>query len=180
MLLSDDQELADHARFLSTQAREPGPVYEHRHVGYNYRMSNILAAVGRAQLARLDAMIARRRQIRERYAEVADRYDGVTVFQRQGDAEDNCWLTSLLIDPDVAPVKAADVITGLEDQDIEGRALWNPMHRQPVYADAASYLNGTSDRLFARGVTLPSGSIHSDEAIDRVCVALDDILGAKP
>jgi dTDP-4-amino-4,6-dideoxygalactose transaminase len=165
MLLSDDRDLAEHARFLSTQAREPVAHYEHRHIGYNYRLSNILAALGRAQLARLDDMIARRRAIRRRYRALVADLPGITVFQDEPDAEDNCWLTALLVDPDLAPVKAADLMDGLETRDIEARPLWNPMHRQPVFADAPAYLTGESDRLFLRGVTLPSGSLHDDPTI---------------
>jgi dTDP-4-amino-4,6-dideoxygalactose transaminase len=180
MLLSDDRELAEHARFLSTQAREPVAHYEHRHVGYNYRLSNILAALGRAQLARLDDMIARRRTIRARYRALVADVPGVSVFQDEPDAEDNCWLTALLVDPDRAPAKAADLMDGLETLDIEARPLWNPMHRQPVFADAPAYLSGVSDRLFAHGVTLPSGSVHDDATIERVCSAVLEVLGVAP
>jgi dTDP-4-amino-4,6-dideoxygalactose transaminase len=180
MLLSDDRDLAEHARFLSTQAREPVAHYEHRHIGYNYRLSNILAALGRAQLARLDDMIARRRAIRRRYRALVADLPGITVFQDEPDAEDNCWLTALLVDPDLAPVKAADLMDGLETRDIEARPLWNPMHRQPVFADAPAYLSGVSDRLFAHGVTLPSGSVHDDATIERVCSAVLEVLGVAP
>lgn len=179
MLLSDDRELADHARFLSTQAREPVAHYEHKHVGYNYRMSNILAALGRAQLVRLDEMIARRREIRAAYVQTVAAVEGVTVFQGEGDDEDNCWLTALVLDPARAPVTASDLLTGLEARDIEARPLWKPMHRQPVFADSPAYLTGVSDRLFERGVTLPSGSLHGPEPVARVCDALRDILGAE-
>lgn len=180
MLLSDDRDLAEHARFLSTQAREPVAHYEHRHIGYNYRLSNILAALGRAQLARLDDMIARRRAIRRRYRALVADLPGITVFQDEPDAEDNCWLTALLVDPDLAPVKAADLMDGLETRDIEARPLWNPMHRQPVFADAPAYLTGESDRLFLRGVTLPSGSLHDDATIERVCAAVLEVVGVTP
>ena len=178
MLVTDDQTLADHARFLSTQAREPVAHYEHRHIGYNYRMSNILAALGRAQLERLDTMIGRRREIRARYREVLAGVPGVEIFQGDGDAVDNCWLTSLLVDPEHARVDAGGLMAGLEARDIEARPLWNPMHNQPVFAGAPAYVTGVSDDLFRRGVTLPSGSVHDDSAIDRVCDALRELLGA--
>src|SRR5699024_1540445 len=151
MLLSDDQDLAEHARFLSTQAREPVAHYEHRHVGYNYRMSNVLAALGRAQLSRLDEMIGRRKEIRRAYAAAVGGVAGVSVFQNDGAEEDNCWLTALVVDP-TAPVSAVDLLTGLESRDIESRSIWKPMHRQPLFADAPAYVNGVSDRLFERGV----------------------------
>lgn len=180
MLLTRNGDLADHARFLSTQAREPGPAYEHKHVGYNYRMSNVLAALGRAQLERLDSMIARRREIRAAYAAVVAGVPGVEIFQGAEDAEDNCWLTALIVDPEHAALKAGDVLAGLEGRDIEARALWNPMHNQPVYADAPAYVNGVSDHLFRNGVTLPSGSVHGPETIDRVCTALAQVLEGRP
>lgn len=178
MLLSDDRALADHARFLSTQARELVPHYEHKQVGYNYRMSNILAALGRAQLARLDEMIARRREIRAAYAEVVDAVEGISLFQGHDSAQDNCWLTALMVEPGVAPVTAQRLRMALERLNIEARPLWKPMHLQPVFIDAPAYVNRTAERIFDRGVTLPSGSVHPPEAIDRVCAALSEIVGA--
>ena len=177
MLLSNDRSLAEHARFLSTQAREPVAHYEHRHVGYNYRMSNILAALGRAQLARLDSMIARRRVIRRAYAEAVAGIPGVTVFQRFDDDQDNCWLTALIVDPDTAPVSADALFSALGSRDIEARPLWKPMHVQPVFVGKPSYLNGASERLFEQGVTLPSGSVHGERAIERVTTALQELMG---
>ena len=178
MLVTDDQALADHARFLSTQAREPVAHYEHRHIGYNYRMSNILAALGRAQLERLDTMIARRREIRARYRGVVEAAEGVEIFQGDDDEADNCWLTAVLVDPKESQVDAAGLMAGLEARAIEARPLWNPMHNQPVFSAAPTYVTGVSDDLFRRGVTLPSGSVHDDAAIDRVCSALGELLGA--
>jgi dTDP-4-amino-4,6-dideoxygalactose transaminase len=179
MLLSDDPELAEHARFLSTQAREPVAHYEHRQIGYNYRLSNILAALGRAQLRRLDSMIQRRRAIRHHYRDVVAEIPGVTVFQEDNDSEDNCWLTALLVDPEQAPVAASELMGGLEARSVEARPLWKPMHRQPVFADAPAYVSGEADHLFARGVTLPSGSVHDDATIERVCAAVLDVLEVR-
>lgn len=179
MLLTDNRDMADHCRFLSTQAREPVGHYEHREVGYNYRMSNLLAALGRAQLARLDRMIARRRAIREVYAAAVADVPGVEVFQRESDEADNCWLTALVVDPARAPVTARAVLDGLESRNLEARPLWKPMHLQPLFADAPAYVDGTSQRLFETGVTLPSGSVHGPEAIARVATALTEILEAR-
>ncbi len=176
MLVTDDAPLADHARFLSTQAREPVAHYEHRHVGYNYRLSNVLAALGRAQLERLDAMIARRREIRESYSSAVADVPGVRVFGAADDSEANCWLTALVLDPDAAPVTAASLATALEAADIEARPLWKPMHLQPVFADAPRLETGVAERLFRTGVTLPSGSVHPPDAIDRVLAVLHDVL----
>lgn len=172
MLLSDDERLVDHARFLSTQAREPVAHYEHEHIGFNYRMSNILAALGRAQLARLDDMIGRRREIRAAYAAATSHVPGVRILGSTDDHEANCWLTALLIDPHDAPITSARLLQVLEEADIEARPLWKPMHLQPIFRDAPRLDRGVAARLFERGVTLPSGSVHNDEAIARVCDVL--------
>lgn len=171
MLVTDDGALADRARFLSTQAREPVAHYEHRHIGYNYRLSNILAALGRAQLARLPEMMKRRREIRSRYAEEIADVGGVRVFGAAEDGEANCWLTALVLD-ESAPVTPEALSAALEAADIEARPLWNPMHLQPIFASAGRLDTGVAERLFRSGVTLPSGSGHDDAAIDRVCTVL--------
>ena len=177
MLLSDDEALASHARFLSTQAREPFAHYEHEHVGYNYRMSNILAALGRAQLVRLDSMIERRRQIRSTYADLAETLPGVRVFGRADDTESNCWLSALVLDPAHARTRPEQVLAALDAADIEARPLWKPMHVQPVFKDAPRLERGVSDRLFAQGLALPSGSVLSDQQVSRVCDVLERELG---
>lgn len=176
MMLTDDAALADRARYLSTQARQPAVHYEHTEVGYNYRLSNVLAALGLAQLERLDEMIGRRRALRAEYAKVLDGRPGVRVFQRPGDDEDNCWLTAVVVDPDVTGWTAEDLRYALDAAGIESRPLWKPMHRQPVFAGARSLLNGSADRLFATGLTLPSGSALTDADINRVMTALGEHL----
>ena len=170
MLLSDDGDLVDHARKLSTQAREPVPWYEHTEIGYNYRLSNLLAAFGRAQLSRLPEMIRRRRAIRERYA-AALAPAGVTLL-RGPDGDDNCWLTGVVLSVDTAPQGVTPVVAALNARAIEARHLWKPMHLQPVFAGHRSFLNGTAEDLFARGLLLPSGSALSDDDVDRVAAAL--------
>jgi len=180
MLLSNDVELIAQARYLSTQARQPAPWYEHTHIGYNYRLSNILAALGRAQLARLDSMIARRREIRSQYAAGLADAPGVRLLgptAARPDDDDNCWLTTIVIDSQESPVSADAVVKALNGEDIEARHLWKPMHAQPVFADERSFITGVSDRLFARGVTLPSGSSLSNDDIGRTLDALNDVLG---
>ena len=177
MLVTDDQALARHARFLSTQAREPVPYYEHRQVGYNYRLSNILAALGRAQLARLDGMIARRREIRRAYAEALADAPGVRIFGGADDAGANCWLSALVIDPAVARADVDLVSKALEAADIEARPLWKPMHLQPVFSGVGHLTNGVAESLFRQGVTLPSGSVHGPDQIQRVCDVLAPLLG---
>ena len=176
MLLTDDEALADHVRFLSTQAREPAAHYEHREVGYNYRMSNVLAALGLAQLSRLDEMIAKRRAHRERYAEMFSSASGINVFGRDGDQDDNCWLTAVLVDESTAGWGPDDLRSALERDDIESRPLWKPMHLQPVYADRPSYVTGASEALFTQGLALPSGSALTGEEVDRVVSSLEKFL----
>ncbi|WP_127782096.1 aminotransferase class I/II-fold pyridoxal phosphate-dependent enzyme [Rhodococcus sp. X156] len=180
MLLSNDLELLDRCRYLSTQARQPVPYYQHTEIGYNYRLSNVLAALGRAQLTRLDGMIARRRAIRQRYVDGLADIAGVRFLGRddqRGDAQDNCWLTTVVLDPEVVDVTADSVIEKLGAEDIEARHLWKPMHLQPVFADARAFVNGTSERLFNHGVTLPSGSVLTDDDVARVLAAARSALG---
>jgi dTDP-4-amino-4,6-dideoxygalactose transaminase len=179
MLVTDDARMAERVRYLSTQARQPAVHYEHTEIGYNYRLSNVLAALGLAQLERLDAMIARRRALRERYAEVFAGVPGTQVFQRSGDEADNCWLTAVLVDSHRAGWSVEDLRAALDGADIESRPLWKPMHRQPVFAGARAFLDGSADALFARGLTLPSGSALTAEQIDTVMGALGAFLGER-
>jgi dTDP-4-amino-4,6-dideoxygalactose transaminase len=176
MLLTDDAGTADRARYLSTQARQPAVHYEHTEIGYNYRLSNVLAALGLAQLERLDGMIARRRALREEYAELFAAVPGVRVFQRDGDDADNCWLTAVLVDPAQAGWAAADLAAALDAAAVETRPLWKPMHRQPVFAGARSFLTGAADGLFERGLILPSGSALDADDVDRIRTAVRTFL----
>ena len=175
MLTTDDDAVADLARRLASQARLPARHYEHAEVGYNYRLSNLLAAVGRAQLSRLDAMSARRRAVREAYRGFVDDLPGVDLFAADDDEDDNCWLTSLVLDPALGPTPAS-VATALAAAGVETRPLWKPMHRQPAYASCASLVTDTADRLFATGLTLPSGSSLSEADLDRVLTLLSEAL----
>lgn len=176
MLLTDDAEFAKHVRYLATQARQPVVHYEHTDIGYNYRMSNLLAALGRAQLARLDAMIARRREMRELYKQLFAEVDGVEVFGAEGDEADNVWLTSILVDSSVTGWEPSELAAALAAEDIESRPLWKPMHAQPIFADARSKTSGASESLFARGLTLPSGSALDDAQRERVVTAIRGFL----
>lgn len=176
MLLSDDAELAQHVRYLATQARQPVVHYEHTDIGYNYRMSNLLAALGRAQLSRLDEMIARRREMREAYKEIFADTAGVEVFGAEGYAADNVWLTSILVDELVTGWWPEQLAAFLATDNIESRPLWKPMHLQPVFAASRRRINGSAQRLFERGLTLPSGSALSDRDRDRVRTTLTDFL----
>ncbi|WP_345801896.1 aminotransferase class I/II-fold pyridoxal phosphate-dependent enzyme [Microbacterium sp. AZCO] len=179
MLLTDDAELARRARYLATQARQPAVHYEHVDIGYNYRMSNLLAALGRAQLRRLDDMIARRRALRARYRELFATVPGVEIFGGRNDEADNCWLTSITVDESVAGWSAAELGEHLRGLAIESRPLWKPMHLQPVFAEARSLVDGTAEHLFRTGITLPSGSALGLEQIDRTIDAISGFLGAR-
>ena len=172
MLLSRDADLVAHARKLSTQAREPVPHYEHREIGFNYRMSNILAALGRAQLTRLDAMIERRRSWRRRYQALLDDVPGVAILGGEATHEANCWLTAVTVDPEAARISATTLASQLASDGIETRPIWKPMHLQPVHRGHSGTLDGTADRLFATGLALPSGSSLTEEQFARVEHAL--------
>ena len=178
MLLTDDADLVARARHLATQARQPVPWYEHTEVGFNYRLSNLLGALGRAQLSRLDEMLARRRSHRERYASgLADVLD-VRLLGRDGvpdDRDDNCWLTVLVLGESWS-LTPADVMAALAAADIEARHVWKPMHLQPVFVGHRAAVTGTAERLFDRGVVLPSGSALRDGDIDRVLDVLHEVL----
>lgn len=176
MLLTDDEAFARHVRYLATQARQPVVHYEHTDIGFNYRMSNLLAALGRAQLARLDGMIARRREMRELYKRLFADIDGVEVFGAEGDEDDNVWLTSILVDSAVTGWEPSALAAALAEDDIESRPLWKPMHAQPVFATARRRISGASDTLFARGLTLPSGSALTDDQRARVTTAIRGFL----
>ena len=179
MLLTNDSTLADKARYLATQARQPAVHYEHVDVGYNYRLSNLLAALGRAQLTRLDAMIARRREMREIYRELFASVAGVEVFGGMCDEEDNFWLTSAVVDPMVSGWHARKLADFLADLNIESRPLWKPMHLQPVFAGMPAAINGAAQHLFENGITLPSGSALSERQRRRVIDAITQFLSLE-
>ncbi len=175
MLLSNDHELVERARYLATQARQPVPWYEHTDIGYNYRLSNLLAALGRGQLIRLDAMIARRREARRRYAEAVADLPGARLLPAPDVVArrvDNCWLTVLVLDPGAARLRPDELVAKLGAEDIEARHVWKPMHLQPVFAGERCFVTGAAEQLFDHGVALPSGSSMTDEELDRVVDAL--------
>ncbi|WP_433538088.1 DegT/DnrJ/EryC1/StrS family aminotransferase [Micromonospora sp. CA-249363] len=178
MLLTDDAELAARARYLATQARQPVAHYEHTDIGYNYRLSNVLAAIGRAQLSRLDGMIRRRHELRDQYAKLFAACPGVRLL---GDADPgaNCWLTTIVVEPEIAGWRPGELAAHLAAQDIETRPVWKPMHLQPVHAGAETVLTGAAERLFATGLTLPSGSAMPEHEGERVRRAIDEFLSRR-
>lgn len=160
MLISDDEALISHARHLSTQARDPAPHYEHTEYGYNYRMSNIIAGIGRGQMEVLNERIKRRREIYARYHEALCDIPGITFMPELKGSLGNRWLTTLLLPEHVSPER---IRLSLEEKNIESRPLWKPMHAQPLFKGVQHRLNGMSDTLFNRGICLPSGSSLSSE-----------------
>ena len=168
MLLSRHRDWIGHARKLSTQAREAAPHYEHVEIGFNYRMSNLLAALGRAQLETLGDRVAARRRLRDRYRELLDGVAGLSFMPEAAYRTTNAWLTCVVLDPEVFGVDRETVRLALEAEDIEARPLWKPMHLQPIFAENVAYGGDVSGRLFERGLCLPSGSSLTAEDQDRV------------
>ncbi len=167
-LVSRDERLIEHARKLSTQAREPAPHYQHTELGFNYRLSNLLAAVGRAQLEVLGERVDARRRINARYRELLAGVPGISFMPEAPYGRPNCWLTCILVDPDQAGTDPDTIRLALEAEDIEARPLWKPMHLQPFFAGAPMVGGDVSASLFERGLCLPSGSVLADDDQRRV------------
>ena len=167
MLVSERKDFIDRARFLSTQARDPAPHYEHSHIGYNYRLSNLLAAVGRGQLRVLDQRIEQRRANNAFYRE-ALHIPGIEFMPEASYGRSNCWLTCLTVDPKAFGATREDIRTHLDRLDIESRPVWKPMHLQPVFKGCRARGGDVSRDLFERGLCLPSGSSLTTPERDRV------------
>ncbi|MEG1936788.1 MAG: DegT/DnrJ/EryC1/StrS family aminotransferase [Rikenellaceae bacterium] len=168
-LVCPSEEAAKRVMFFATQARDNAPHYQHTHIGYNYRMSNICAGIGRGQMTVVNEFIARRRAIHNIYkTELAD-VKGITVFDNPtSDFNSNHWLTCIIIDKKTTGFDREDLRLAMDKANIETRPLWKPMHLQPVFADAPSYVDGTSEDLFDNGLCLPSGASLNDDDILRV------------
>lgn len=169
-LICPDEESARRVKFYATQARENFPYYQHEKIGYNYRLSNISAGVGRGQMYVLDEHIARRRAIHELYVEKLRNTPGITVMQPRStvDLHPNYWLSTILVNPQEAGFTWQELSARLTAADIESRPLWKPMHLQPVFANTPRYVNGVSEALFTQGLCLPSGPLVTDEDVDRI------------
>lgn len=181
MLASDDEKLIEHARFLSQQARDPFPHYEHSEIGYNYRMSNILAAIGRGQLQVLDKRVKRKREIFDYYHSALKNIPGIEFMPEAPNNRSNRWLTVIVITPEEFGVDREAIRLALEKENIESRPVWKPMHLQPVFSCSGNGSNGNkkqykarkvggqvSEYLFERGLCLPSGTAMTNKDIDRV------------
>ena len=178
MLVTRHKAWAEEARFLATQARDAAPHYEHSTFGYNYRLSNICAAIGLGQMQVLEERVARRREISERYSEVLSR-PGISLMPEPPGLRSTRWLTALKIDPADTGVSREDIRLMLLEHQIESRPLWKPMHQQPLYAGTPYYGSGVDERLFEQGLCLPSGSDMTDEQQEEVIGRVLSLIEAR-
>ncbi len=176
-LVSSDAAVVQDARFLATQARDEAPHYQHSRIGYNYRMSNLCAGVGRGQMEVLADRIAKRRDIYNQYHTLLAGRKGISFANEPAGYFSNRWLSTILIDSATAGASREDLRLALEKENIESRPLWKPMHLQPVFEGSPYYGDGTSEQLFANGLCLPSGSNMTDEELQRVFVVINQVLG---
>lgn len=165
-LVTPSQEDMNSVMFYATQARENFPYYQHEKIGYNYRMSNISAAIGCGQMTIIDEHIAHHRHVHELYAQAFQDIDGIELKSNPNkDWNANYWLSTIIINPDKTDTDYETVRQKLDADNIETRPLWKPMHLQPVFKDAPAYVNGVSEDLFKKGLCLPSGPLVSDEDV---------------
>ena len=174
-LVSPDKALIDKARFLATQARDAAPHYQHSHIGYNYRMSNICAGIGRGQMEVLNNRVEQRRHAYTQYFERYNNHPGISFVPEPEGYYSNRWLTTVLINPEEAGFNREQLRLALEADNIESRPLWKPMHMQPVFAGAPYYGNGTAEKLFENGLCLPSGSNLTAEDFERIFAVMDAV-----
>lgn len=176
-LVSQDEEIVKRTRFLATQARDAAPHYQHSNIGYNYRLSNVLAGIGRGQMKVLSERVARRREINTLYRKGLSDVKGITFHTEPASAfYSNYWLTAILFDTKLYGKSIReDVRLALDAANIESRPLWKPMHLQPIFESFPYYGGGVSDDLFERGLCLPSGSSLSDADIERVIGSIKKI-----
>ena len=172
MLVSDDEDLVEQARFLSQQARDPATHYEHSQIGYNYRMSNILAAIGRGQLRVLDERVEIKRRIFDYYHESLKDLPGIEFMPEAPYGRSNCWLTVILITSEEFGRDREFVQQALEEENIEARPLWKPMHLQAVFKGCRCIGGEVAEDLFNRGLCLPSGTAMTEEDLDRVIAVI--------
>jgi dTDP-4-amino-4,6-dideoxygalactose transaminase len=168
-LISDNGDWIQEARFLSTQARDPAPHYQHSRIGYNYRLSNVLAGIGRGQMEVLSERIASRRSNFDFYLKALSDLPGISFCHEPAGFFSNRWLTCIRVNPEESGgITREDIRLALEKENIESRPLWKPMHLQPVFSPYPCRVNGVSEYLFANGLCLPSGSNLSASDLQRV------------
>jgi pyridoxal phosphate-dependent aminotransferase EpsN len=168
MLVTDDAELIALSRKLATQARDDAPHYEHSQVGFNYRLSNVSAGIGRGQLATLDERVAARRHNFAFYADALGSIPGIAFQPEAPWGLHSRWLTAITIDPSEFGTDRETVRLALADANVESRPVWKPMHQQPLFAGCEAVGGAVSEELFERGLCLPSGSNLSDDDLARV------------
>lgn len=168
MLLSSDPGLIRRAQKLATQARDDAEHYQHSEMGYNYRMSNVLAGIGRGQLGTLSSRIERRRRIFEFYKGSLGDLPGVGFMPEPPESHSTRWLTCMTVDPNASGVDRKAVLGALAADNIEARPVWKPLHRQPLFRGAAAFGGAVAERLFERGLCLPSGSAMTEADLRRV------------
>ncbi|MCT4614493.1 MAG: aminotransferase class I/II-fold pyridoxal phosphate-dependent enzyme [Marinifilaceae bacterium] len=172
-LVSNDYEAIKKSRFLATQARDNAPHYQHSHIGFNYRMSNIVAGIGRGQMKVLDKRVSQKRAIYEWYKELFSSVKGVRFLDEpNSDFYSNQWLTSIVIEESVTGFSREDLRLALEEENIEARPLWKPMHLQPIFEDCVKYVDGTSGKLFKDGLCLPSDTNMTTDDKQRIVSVL--------
>ena len=165
-LVVPDEEAKKKTMFYATQAREPFPYYQHEEIGYNYRMSNICAGIGRGQMTVLEEHIAYHRHVHDLYAKAFADMEGITLHHApNADYNPNYWLSTILIDPEKTGFDYEQLRVALDAANVETRPLWKPMHLQPVYKDNPCYVDGTSERLFQKGLCLPAGPYVTDRDV---------------
>jgi len=176
-LISESEEHINKARFLATQARDSAPHYQHSHIGYNYRMSNICAGIGRGQMLVLNDRVNQRRSNFEFYKNSFANVEGISFVNELPGSYANRWLTCILVDPLKTGGKTReDIRIDLEKENIECRPLWKPMHLQPIFEKYPFYGDGTSEKLFEQGLCLPSGSNLTESDLERVLAAIKKVL----
>lgn len=179
-LVSDNTEYVNKARFLATQARDNAPHYQHSQIGYNYRMSNVLAGIGRGQLEVIKERVEARRSNFEYYCKTLGNIKGIAFLNEVSGSYSNRWLTTIIIDPhETGGISCIDIKKALENENIESRPLWKPMHLQPIFADVPSYINGVSEKLFNNGLCLPSGTQMTESDLHRVTSVILTLFKSK-
>jgi dTDP-4-amino-4,6-dideoxygalactose transaminase len=173
MLVSDNEDYVKQARFLATQARDPAPHYEHSQIGYNYRLSNLMAAVGRGQLEVLDEHVRRRRSIFDQYVGLLGNCPGIRFMPEIAGGVSTRWLTAILVDPEKFGRDREAIRLSLEQEEIESRPAWKPMHQQPIYAAYRYRGRGVSDTIFEQGLCLPSGSALREREVAEIAGIVD-------
>ena len=179
MLVSAHKDLIDHARKLSTQARDPAPHYQHSEIGYNYRLSNVLAAIGRGQLGVLEERVRRKREIFHFYQEALGDLPGIAFMPEAPWGRSTRWLTCITVDPEEFGATREDIRLALERENIESRPLWKPMHLQPVFAGCEVVGGAVAEALFRDGLCLPSGTAMTRADLERVAAVVREARGQK-